>query len=166
MEEPLFEESQKFNQWWMILFFIFFNFFVFLSIFDFFNNDFYNENNITAIIFIGFILLVDFLIFSIQLNTKVFKEYILLNFFPFIRNKKIYFSEIESFEIRKYNPIREYGGWGYRIGIFGKGIAYNIKGNMGLQLIYKNKKKLLIGTQKPEELKQVLSNHVSSLIKE
>ena len=37
---------------------------------------------------------------------------------------------------------------------------------MGLQLIYKNKKKLLIGTQKPEELKQVLSNHVSSLIKE
>lgn len=166
MEEPLFEESQKFNQWWMILFFIFFNFFVLSSIFNLFSNDTFGENRIVAIIFALIILLVDYLLLSMKLNTKIYKEYILIKFFPFIRNKKIYFSEIESFEIRKYNPIREYGGWGYRIGIFGKGIAYNIKGNMGLQLIYKNKKKLLIGTQKPEELKQVLSNHVSSLIKE
>lgn len=166
MEEPLFEESQKFNQWWMILFFIFFNFFVLASIFNLFSNDTFGENRIVAIIFALIILLVDYLLLSMKLNTKIYKEYILIKFFPFIRNKKILLTELESCEIRKYNPIAEYGGWGYRIGIFGKGIAYNIKGNMGLQLIYKNKKKLLIGTQKPEELKQVLSNHVSSLIKE
>ena len=38
----------------------------------------------------------------------------------------------------------------------GKGKAFNIKGNMGLQLQFKDGKKLLIGTQKEEEIKQFL----------
>ncbi len=35
-------------------------------------------------------------------------------------------------------------------------LAYNVKGKMGLQLVLKNGKKNLIGTQKAEELKQIL----------
>lgn len=34
--------------------------------------------------------------------------------------------------------------------------GYNIKGNKGLQLKFKNGKVLLVGTQKPEELQKVL----------
>jgi len=42
------------------------------------------------------------------------------------------------------------------LGLFGKGRALNMSGNMGLQLELKDGKKLLIGTQKFEELEQLL----------
>jgi hypothetical protein len=65
---------------------------------------------------------------------------------------------VASIEVRKYSPIKEYGGWGFRYG-FKNGKAYNISGNMGLQLILKNGDRILIGTQKPEELETYLKNN-------
>ncbi|MHC4338483.1 MAG: hypothetical protein ACYSTG_11155 [Planctomycetota bacterium] len=60
---------------------------------------------------------------------------------------------------RTYKPIREYGGWGIRYS-FRKGIgrAYNMSGNKGVQLVFKNGKKLLIGSQKPDELAQAINS--------
>ena len=49
----------------------------------------------------------------------------------------------------------EYGGWGYRISPR-NGKAFNIKGSWGLQLVLSNGDKLLLGTQKPEELKKAI----------
>jgi hypothetical protein len=63
--------------------------------------------------------------------------------------------------VRKYKPLAEFGGWGLRFGVSGK--AYNISGNKGLQLELTNNKKLLIGTQKPEELSEAL-NKIGKLI--
>lgn len=31
--------------------------------------------------------------------------------------------------VRQYAAIKEYGGWGIRPGLFGKGKAYNVSGN-------------------------------------
>lgn len=50
----------------------------------------------------------------------------------------------------------EYGGWGLRLGGFGKGQAYNISGDKRLQLEFTTGQRLLIGTNKPEELSTVL----------
>jgi TATA-box binding protein (TBP) (component of TFIID and TFIIIB) len=36
------------------------------------------------------------------------------------------------------------------------GKAYNVSGNQGVQLFFTNGKKLLIGTQKPEEITAIL----------
>jgi len=36
-------------------------------------------------------------------------------------------------------------------------MAYNVYGNKGVKLILKNKKKILIGTQKPEEFTRQLA---------
>ena len=58
--------------------------------------------------------------------------------------------------VRQYSPIIEYGGWGLRFGIFGKGTAFNVSGNKGLQLEFINNKKLLIGTNKPDALTETL----------
>ncbi|MBQ4803289.1 hypothetical protein J8L88_10555 [Aquimarina sp. MMG015] len=63
---------------------------------------------------------------------------------------------IKQLYIRKYDPIYEYGGWGIRMNIRGKGKAFNISGNIGLQLEFLNNKKLLIGTNKPEKLSEAL----------
>ncbi len=46
--------------------------------------------------------------------------------------------------------MKEYGGWGIRYGM--KGMAYNVSGNRGVQLEFETGKRLLIGSQRPEEL--------------
>jgi len=87
-----------------------------------------------------------------RLITKIYAKEIRLRFPPFFsKEKTIPVETIEKMEVRKYNPIWEFGGWGIRHGIKGK--AYNVKGNIGLQLYFKNGKRLLIGTQKQEQVK-------------
>lgn len=94
--------------------------------------------------------------YTLRLITEVRKDGIYLKFFPFHRKFKIYlYNQIKSYEVRKYKPIREYGGWGIRYG-FG-GMAYNVYGNKGIQLILKSNKKILIGTQKPDEFYRAIS---------
>src|SRR4030042_7172884 len=102
------------------------------------------------------------LIAYMKLIVKVNRENIYIRYYPFIK-KTIPFSIIKSFELRTYRPIIEYGGWGIRVGLFLKGNAYNVKGNVGMQLYFQNRKPLLIGTQNGEEflntLNRVLSSH-------
>jgi hypothetical protein len=71
--------------------------------------------------------------------------------------KTIRWEEVESVKVDKYRPIIEFGGWGYRIGW--KAVAYNCRGNDGLIIILKNGRKVVVGTQKPEELKKFLAGN-------
>lgn len=73
-----------------------------------------------------------------------------------MRYKKISWDRISKAFVRQYNPITEYGGWGLRLGLLGKGKAFNVSGNKGLQLVYDNGKRFLLGTQRPEEVERVL----------
>jgi hypothetical protein len=76
---------------------------------------------------------------------------------PFILKTRSFMkSEIDSFEIRKYKPISEYSGWGIRNSWSKSGSAFNVKGNIGLQLYLKNGKKVLFGTQRPDALKKAM----------
>jgi hypothetical protein len=85
------------------------------------------------------------------LKTTITTESLRFKFPPFFfKEKVIRADEIHQAEIRKYKPILEYGGWGIRIGI-SRGKAYNVKGNIGIQLYLKNGKKILIGTQKKDQ---------------
>jgi len=97
------------------------------------------------------------LLLSIRLDTEVDKDGIKYRYFPFhLTTKAISWDDVSKAYIRKYNPIMEYGGWGIRWGTYGKGNAYNVAGNMGLQLVLKNGKKLLFGTQKADDLDRVI----------
>lgn len=113
------------------------------------------------------LVLILFLIMS--LRTKITKDGIIYSYTPFVKEKQLKWDELEKVWVRKYKPIREYGGWGLRIG-FGKGKAYNIWGTKGLQLVFKNGKQLLIGTQKPKELatflKRLKEKHSIDVISE
>lgn len=91
------------------------------------------------------------LLFSAKLITEVRQDGIYIRFFPLhLAFQKISFEELKTFEVRTYNALRDYGGWGIRYGPQGK--AYNVGGNRGLQLEFQDGKKLLIGSQKAEEL--------------
>ena len=112
---------------------------------------------ITTIFIFIFILVMDWLFLNIKLVTEINSNTISYRFYPFIlRDRFIYWEDIENAYIRQYKPLKEYGGWGIRFGFGGKGRAFNVSGNFGLQLELKNGKKLLIGTQKPQELEALL----------
>jgi len=91
--------------------------------------------------------------YFIQLITEVRSEGLYIRFVPFVR-QLIPYGDIKTCEARTYSPIGEYGGWGMRWGRSGK--AYNISGNRGVQLEFKDGKRLLIGSQRAEELAQAI----------
>jgi hypothetical protein len=95
-----------------------------------------------------------YLFYKLKLITEVQEDGIMVRFSPFLR-KKILFPEIKSYTVRTYNPIREYGGWGIRYGR--KGTAYNVSGNRGVQLELINGKRILIGSQRPEEFVRAIN---------
>jgi hypothetical protein len=91
------------------------------------------------------------LFFFGRLVTEVRDDGIYICFFPFHWSfRKIAFTEVKQYEVRTYRPIREYGGWGIRYGCKGK--AYNVSGDRGVQIELLNGKRLLIGSQRAEEL--------------
>jgi len=102
------------------------------------------------------IALINILFFMLRLNTKINEEAVTAKFtLLHLKEKRFKWDEIESAYVRKYNAIKEYGGWGIKGWGFGN-IAYNVSGNMGLELELKNGKRVLIGTNKPEKMNQYL----------
>lgn len=55
-----------------------------------------------------------------------------------LRFKHFKWYKLDKAYVRKYNAITEFGGCGERLAFKGK--AYNVKGNNGLQLEFKNEK--------------------------
>lgn len=155
----LFTEKQKFTQWWIWLVLIGINGMFLYGIYrQIILNEIFGDNQISneaLIVLYVLTLLITLLFVIMRLDTKINKEGIYVRLYPLHLNFKFYkWDEIEKAYIRKYNPILEFGGWGLRIGF--KGMAYNVSGNKGLQLEFKNGNKLLIGTNRAEELEKVL----------
>lgn len=91
-----------------------------------------------------------------KLYVNIDQQNIYYRFPPFVNSEKILTKEdVKEIYVRKYKPIVEYGGWGYRFR-FRSGRAANVAGNIGLQIILTNDKKLLIGTQKPDLMEEAL----------
>lgn len=105
------------------------------------------------------IILMTLLFVFMRLETEIRQDGIYYCFFPFqLTMKKISWDRISKSFVRQYSPLWEYGGWGLRIGLFGSGWAFNVSGNKGLQLIYDNGRKFLLGTQHPQEIESVLKH--------
>ncbi|SIR04525.1 hypothetical protein [Maribacter ulvicola] len=160
----IFNETQRFTQWWLLLLNVALLFLIAYSCYTWFilgdavgniaSNDLIGQTTFLLI----FILIIP-LIYVFNLKTTIDEIGIHYQFIPIHFSKKIIrWHEIEKCFVRTYSPIRAYGGWGYR-GISGKNKALNVKGNKGIQLILKNGKKLLIGTQKEREAKIVIERY-------
>ncbi|MHC4084232.1 MAG: DUF6141 family protein [Planctomycetota bacterium] len=110
-------------------------------------------STLLSIIAIAIPIAVTILFFILKLETEVRSGGLYVRFYPMhIRFKKFSGQDLAEHYCRTYKPIREYGGWGIRCSFTGKGKAYNVSGNKGVQLVLTNGKKLLIGSQKPDEL--------------
>jgi hypothetical protein len=160
---PIFEESQRFNQWWIylvpvsaVLFSVYVTYEQLWMQRPVGNNPLDNDHLWIMWLFTLSILA---LIAIVRLDTQINNSGIHVRLRPFT---SAYFSwdQIEQAYLRKYKPLREFGGYGLRFSRSGK--AYNIKGDEGLQLVLKNGKQVLIGTQKWDELEKTLEKMLGS----
>jgi hypothetical protein len=159
--EILFTESQRFRQWWLLLLLAGTNsFFVAGLIKQVIRGQQFGGkamSNTDLIVSAGIVIGLTILFLNIRLETVIKPNGIYVRFFPFfIKYKHYSWSSLTKSYVRQYSPLAEYGGWGLRLGLFGKGKAYNISGDKGLQLEFTNGQRLLIGTNKPDELNTVL----------
>lgn len=160
MSKQIFIEEQRFSQKWLwILLFA-----ALLGMSLAFIQDYNTSSKFIASMVVGYtvILLVMLLIWSLKLKTRIDEMGIHVTFWPIIRKEKIYkWNDIESAEVIQYSPLKDYGGWGYRYSLGSKGIAMNVKGNMGIKLHFKSGRPLLIGTQKAEEAKALIKQYLT-----
>lgn len=94
----------------------------------------------------------------IRLRTSISNEYIHIHYAPLV-NKKIFWRDVTQAEIVTYSPLI---GYGLRIWT-PYGTVYNVKGRKGLFMILKNGKKVMIGTQRPREIEEVVRKVMKSV---
>jgi hypothetical protein len=159
--EIFFTEKQRFNHWWLWVILLALNALFLSGIYvqviagkQFGDRPMSN----TGLLITGALMILLTRFFTmIRLETQIKRDGIYVRFFPFHLSFRRYtWDKISSAVVRQYSPLRDYGGWGIRMGFAGKGSAFNVSGNQGLQLEFIDKKKLLIGTSKPAQLTDAL----------
>lgn len=164
MSKILFFERQRFKQLWIFILLLILNAIFIYGIYrqlvegePFGNNPMSNVWLILAELML-LVLMCSF--FVLRLDTQITAECIYVRYFPLhLKYKSFAWKDIKEARVRKYGPMREFGGWGIRIGKKGK--AYTVSGNMGLQIIAWDAKKnkevsLLVGTRHPELLEKII----------
>lgn len=95
---------------------------------------------------------------ALRLIVEVREDHIYIRYAPFV-TREIPFEEIERCQARTYRPIVEYGGWGIK-GWSGDKMAYNVSGNQGVELLLRDGRNVMIGSQKPQELVQAIAPRI------
>jgi hypothetical protein len=92
--------------------------------------------------------------------TQVTEQQVVVSFGRWftIYRKRIQLHDIQEARPVYYRPIWDAGGWGIRRGRFeGKRCAFlNARGDRGVFLVYGSEKHLVIGSQEPEQLADVI----------
>jgi len=89
-----------------------------------------------------------------RLKTEIDSKTIHINFVP-LKKTNIEWSDVQAAELIDYGFV---GGWGIRIGTK-YGTVYNTQGSEGLFLTLNDGKKIVIGTQRKDELRNLLNKY-------
>lgn len=161
----VFKEEQRFTQLWLLVL-ISISLIVPIAIMvqEYLKEDTTMTTN-QFVLFLSIILVSGLFIFAFKLSTRIDEKGIHYQFFPFhFKLRIISWNEISKAYVRTYDPIGDYGGWGLKGGWSkSKGKAINVSGDIGIQLELKNGKKLLVGTKKESDAKNVLATYKSKL---
>ena len=140
----LFEENQKFNQWWIWVILLFpLMFFLF-----------YVDKQITVLqILIGLIFPLFF--YLMELRIKVNSQGVHYQFFPFhYKPREIKLAEIDKIEAIQYKPLIDYGGWGIKYRFKEK--AYTISGKLAVKIKLSSGNTIVFGSQKNSQFEKAL----------
>ncbi|HEY9006502.1 hypothetical protein [Ohtaekwangia sp.] len=125
-------------------------------------------SNDGLIAFILFMLvcwaLTGWMLYSIRLEVYIDSEGVHYRYFPNRYTwRTIARGEITSYEVRRKKIISETGGIGYHRNVFRNSRSMIIRGSVYIRLVLSGDRKVLIGTQHPDEfdraLKRLFTNH-------
>lgn len=107
------------------------------------------------------ILLVFTLFIFFKLKTRIDEKGVYYQYLPFhFSSRFLPWNSISKCYVRNYDAIFEYGGWGIKFSFRkSKGKSFTVKGDVGLQLELMDGKKILIGTQKKEEIQRTIDTY-------
>lgn len=151
----LFDETQRFRQWWLwltVLFPVAVAWYAFLQqivLGAAFGDDPAPDALVWAF-FVGAGLVLPVGFARIRLRTQVRPGEVELRFPPF-RPRIVDLDEVTAVFATEYKPVANYGGWGYRRTLSGN-VAFSVSGRHGVRLGLPEGRHLLIGTQRPDEL--------------
>ncbi len=95
----------------------------------------------------------------LELVLEVTSRELLIRYRP-LSKRVLRLDEIERLEVRSYSPIGEYGGWGIK-GWSRKKVAYNVSGHRGVDLTLRDGRRVMLGSQRAEELAETIERQRS-----
>lgn len=102
-------------------------------------------------------VLIGLLLGTQKLKTTITPDEIIYSFGIFSSRSVIKIGDVQAVSIIKYDALTEFWGWGVRYNSTTD--CYTVSGDTGLEIVFFNGKKKLIGTQKPAELQLVLETY-------
>lgn len=121
-------------------------------------------NELTTGLIVALLITVLISMFTgIKMVTQIRDDGIHVRFPPFQPSFDHYsWDNIQELYIRAYDAASEYAAWGVRLGAWGvkfgaSGKGYILGGNKGIQLVLRDNSKVLISTQRPDEMANVLN---------
>jgi hypothetical protein len=105
------------------------------------------------------LLLLPTLFHLLELGVLVHLDRVEIRFRPLLR-RVIPLSSVAACQAIEYRPIREFGGWGVRKRRGRR--AYTVSGNHGAELTLHDGQRVLIGSQRADELAGVVSSRLAA----
>ena len=98
-----------------------------------------------------------FLLLIHKLELSILSDSLMIKYPPYyFKEKSLLKSDIKHIKIVEYNPMRDFGGWGFKKSkLFGQGLT--TKGSIGLHIILKNNSSFLISIFNKSEIQKALN---------
>ena len=110
-----------------------------------------------SVIFLTVLLLAVYIrLVTVRLVTDLFPAELSVGLRGLWRSRRVPLMSIDTATAVQYDPIKEFGGYGIRSS--SRGMAYIASGNRGVELKLVEGRKILVGSQRPDELARLI-NH-------
>lgn len=157
-----FKEVQSFSQWWLWLSLLALVIPIYRAGVSMSFSEGWGTMVLEIVTYLPFYIWLVLILFflMVRLKTEITNDGVKADFKPFLWNKTYKWEEIVDCKVVKYS-IFDYGGWGMRVS--SAGVAYTTKGKYGLKITLGSGRQILIGTQRPEELKAIVNEFLKSI---
>jgi hypothetical protein len=156
MHGRIFKEEQTYRGTWLMYLILMLEIpsLILVSVVVFSGDSDSTEGIIALFAVFGVMALVMALIFNIKMETRIDEKGVHYRYYPFIRWRLIGKNQIRKAEVKTFSPLTDHGGWGIKGNRTTK--AYTVLGDTGLLIDLREKKNVLLGTQKPKELSEFI----------
>lgn len=154
-----FQEKQFLNRWWLLMFILAIIVIVVGTAYYATREAEEDTALIVSIISLAIAIPIVFGLLYLRLETRIDSHGITAYFKPFgFTKKEFHWKDMSECYVRDYDSVKEFGGWGLR-GLGQRWKSYNIYGNKGIQIVTKEGKRFLLGTQRPKAAKDIIKRH-------